>query len=646
MMRALLTNLRCQIAMAARIGLIGGAAIGLLLGAMLLALRNAPLLLGDGVARAWLPVLIGALCVWLSVALLQPLALLLACALTIWPKLQQLRVRRLYARALAAAALFVWAALWVAFRLVRDVTAPRSLAMLVGVAILSCMAFLLPPWRRAGAPTAERGVLVAVGLMLALVLGIIAYGNLAARSDAPRAYAHAAPPAARASGHDAARPADVILVSIDTLRADHLSANGYPRHTTPQLDQLAADGIDFLDAHSQAPWTLPSHAAMVTGKYPSSCGVRFAQNFRFVSRGAADTLAASNLTLAEALHAVGYRTAAFTSTDYLTALFGFDQGFDEMEQVDPSKADHAATVVDKGIDCLAADGNRPAFLFLHVYTVHQYASPAAYDALYQDPAYHGPLRDQPLMTAANLYDSLTDADLHYLVAKYDGALRYVDDELGRLFAWLRAQGRYDHTLLVVTADHGEEFWDHGGTGHGFTLYEEQLRVPLIIKPPAGAAVHDPRSQVLAGLIDLAPTILDYVGLPRPAEMDGTTLRPTIETAANLDRPLFAEATFFFNSYATVGGKYKYIDNRVPPLEPLNVGLLLANLRSFYRFRDDELYELESDPAERTNLIGLRPAVASDRRRALLAHIRAAPPGEAVALDAATRERLRALGYVH
>ena len=290
--------------------------------------------------------------------------------------------------------------------------------------------------------------------------------------------------------------------------------------------------------------------------------------------------------------------------------------------------------------------SRSAFLFLHVYSVHQYSSPSEYDALYQVPDYHGPLKGRPRLAIPNLFESLSDADLQYLIAKYDGALRYVDDQLGRLFAWLRAHGRYDRSLLIITADHGEEFWEHGGTGHGFTLYDEQLRVPLIIKPPAGFAVHASRSSALAGLIDIAPTVLDYVGLPRPPLMDGTTLRPAVEAGTALDRPLFAEATFFFNSYAMIGPAYKYIDNRVPPLEPLNAGLLLANIRSLYRFREDELYQIERDPRERANLLTTQPVVASHMQAELRAHLRAAQPSESIGLDAATRERLRALGYVH
>jgi arylsulfatase A-like enzyme len=648
MMRVLLMHLRRQVLIAAWVGMVGGTLLGLLLGGLVAALENAPLLF-RGAACLCAPTLLAALCAWVSVASLLPLALLLACAQTIWSNLRAVRARWLYARALAAGTSFLFGALWVAFRLVRDVTALRSVAIFAGLAVISSAVFLLPQWPRpsgpAGGEAAPRAGLVASGLALAVILGFAAYANLAAHVGGHVAGAEAAPVAATSRRLADGRAPDVILVSIDTLRADHLSVNGYARHTSPHLDQLATDGVNFVNARSQAPWTLPSHAALMVGRYPSSCGVRFANNFlRFFRGGVADKLASSNVTLAEIVHAAGFRTAAFTSIDYLTALFGFDQGFEQMQKADPQASDHAAAVVDKGIAWLAADTTRPSFLFLHVYTVHQYSSPAPYDGMYQDARYRGKLKQQPLRPAANLYETLSDGDLYYLTAKYDGALRYVDDQLGRLFTWLRDQGRYDHTLLVITSDHGEEFWEHGGTGHGFTLYEEQLRVPLLIKPPVGCTIHDRRPHVLAGLIDVAPTILDYLDLPPRPTMEGTTLRPTIETGARLDRSLFAEATFFFNTYAMIRPEYKYIDNRIPPLDSLRVGLLLANVRSFYRFRENELYQIDRDPQERTNLLASQAAVAAPMRQDLLAHIRAGQLGDSVALDAATTERLRALGY--
>ncbi len=643
---SLFTYLRRQLLSAAWVGLFGGTSMGLLLGGLLASLDNAALLLPTVGMRLCATLLLVSVCAWASIAALLPVALLLACVQAIWPALRAVRVRRLYLSIFLAGGVIVFGVPWVAFRVVRDVAAPGSAGAFAVVAVLASLVFPALLWPRRGhvAGAAPHAAVVVAGLALSALGGLAAYADLSAHLHAvipDTGGAARAPASAPLAGGVSAVP-DVILVSIDTLRADHLSVNGYARHTSPHLDELAADGVNFAAAHSQAPWTLPSHAAMLVGRYPSACGIRFAQFFRFVGRAIADKLPSRNVTIAEVLHAGGFRTAAFTSTDYLTARFGFDQGFEQVEQADPSAPNHAETVVDKGIAWLAADATRPAFLFLHVYSVHQYSSPPAYDTLYQDPDYRGPLKDPSLRGI--MKPSLSDADVQYHIAKYDGALRYVDDQLGRLFTWLRDHGRYDHTLLVVTSDHGEEFGDHGGAGHGFTLYEEQLHVPLIIKPPAGFTVHASRSDALAGLIDLPPTILDYVGLSRPPEMDGMSLRPAIETGATVQRSLFAEGAFFFNSYAIIRPQYKFIDNRVPPLDPLNVGLFFANVRSFYKFREDELYQIERDPQERANLMRSQPEVAAHMNQDLLGHIRAGRPSESVTLDQATRERLRALGY--
>jgi arylsulfatase A-like enzyme len=285
---------------------------------------------------------------------------------------------------------------------------------------------------------------------------------------------------------------------------------------------------------------------------------------------------------------------------------------------------------------------------MHFYEVHEYNPPAEYFARFRsqtEPSRfeHEPDFKRDLMSS--FYQGLPDADRRYIVAKYDGSLAYVDAELGRLFAWLRDTNQYDNTMVVVTADHGAEFWDHNGTGHGFTLYDEQLHVPLIVKAP-GSAGRGRRVADNAASIDIVPTILAFVGLPAPPFMQGISLRPAMETgAAPAARSLFAEDTTLFNSYAKVDGSLKYIENRVPPADLLNLGLLFANVRSFYRFRANELFRLDRDPREQANVLGSDRDTGARMRAELLAHIAHPVDRTEMRMDDQTIKRLRSLGYI-
>ena len=196
------------------------------------------------------------------------------------------------------------------------------------------------------------------------------------------------------------------------------------------------------------------------------------------------------------------------------------------------------------------------------------------------------------------------------------------NELERLFAHLRRTDAYDETLVVITSDHGEEFWEHGAAGHGFGLYDEQLRVPLVIKPPAGEKVRYAERDVAAGSIDVMPTILDYLGLPSPSHAQGISLRRFIETDANPpSRSLISEATLRRHTRSVVREGHKYIASRLPPTDLLDLGFLGVNLRAFYSFRGDEFFDLASDPSETTNLIQVQPGHAERLSRELIEHAR-------------------------
>lgn len=235
---------------------------------------------------------------------------------------------------------------------------------------------------------------------------------------------------------------------------------------------------------------------------------------------------------------------------------------------------------------------------------------------------------------------------------YDGAIRYVDSELDRLFGWLQSKRLLGSTLLIAFSDHGEELWDHGGSGHGETLYAEQLRVPLIVRPPAGVLPARGRSNAPVGLIDVTPTVLDYLGIPSLPWMQGVSLRPWVESEIKApERTLYAEAPTTRNARALIRGEVKFVLNRKLPLDLLDAGYLVPNLRAFYKFRDDELFLLDRDPAEKDNLVVAEKGIGMEYRAQLVDQLllTSAPVGSirrpAPAPPAHTIEALKSLGYI-
>lgn len=340
-----------------------------------------------------------------------------------------------------------------------------------------------------------------------------------------------------ACGEPAApRPPDVWLISADTLRADHLGCYGYLRDTTPNLDALAARGALFERAFSASSWTLPAHASMLTGLYPVGHGLR--------DDGVA--LPPQVPTLAEGLRRLGYHGVATVSHVYVSSAFGLDRGFEVFDDSltrGGTRNPRAARVVARFLEHVRAAPDAPVFGFVHFFDPHWgYTPPPPYDTRFADPGYDGPIDGSYASMERFLTPDAPMAarDLRALVAGYDAEIAYLDAQLGRLFEGLRAAGRLENAVVVFTADHGEEFKEHGGLGHGLTLYGEQLRVPLLIAGhpafPPGTRRRDPVSPV-----DLLPTLLEIAGAPRPGASDGRSL---LAPARDDDRPLFAESIRF------------------------------------------------------------------------------------------------------
>ncbi len=322
---------------------------------------------------------------------------------------------------------------------------------------------------------------------------------------------------------------NVIVVSIDTLRARNLRAYGYERDTAPFVDSLAEAGTLFEDAITTSVTTAPSHMSLFTGLYPVRHGIR---------RGS-EAKHATTRTLAEAFRAADYQTVAFTENGYLVRSRGFGDGFSEYTEnraapiepqgrsaAYPAEPTDARVTFSQARDWIAANRRRPFFAFIHTYEVHTpYRARAPYASMFAGDAYPGP----------------EDPDIRVERDNYDREIRVVDDELRALFATLEARGLDQNTIVVVLADHGEEFHEHGLLQHGGNVYDETLRIPLIFwspgRIPAGLRISRPVS-----LIDVAPTLLDLIGLPPLTALDGESLRDTFSSGGRVEpRQLFAEA---------------------------------------------------------------------------------------------------------
>ena len=332
---------------------------------------------------------------------------------------------------------------------------------------------------------------------------------------------------------------NVILVSIDTLRADHLGSYGYGKQTTPRIDSFRQDAALFDEAIAHAPSTLPSHASILTSLLPSHHRASAANSF---------SVDPEAITLAEILKAQGYSTASFNGGIQLDPIYGLDRGFDIYVSARPRFAiaellidptDMFAHAVDEAIRWIEANPEGPFFLFLHTYELHHPYTPKPELLELFKTEYDGSLPNEisvDLLQRINRGEVELDAnDLSHIISTYDAELRSVDEAFGRLVEFLRDEGLYDNAIIVLTSDHGEEFGEHGFVGwHSHTLYDELLRVPLILKLPgsdhAGAAID---FQVRG--IDIAPTLLARLGLDVPASFEGTSLLGALSGVVNVPK---------------------------------------------------------------------------------------------------------------
>lgn len=436
--------------------------------------------------------------------------------------------------------------------------------------------------------------------------------------------------AARRATHTGAecRDCNLVLISADTLRADHLGCYGYRRDTSPAIDRFAAESVRFANAYSTSAWTLPGHLGMLAGRYPVT-----AAEFNFTSMS---PFPESYVTLAQALKTAGYATAGFTGGAYVGAHLGFGRGFDVYRSASEKFAGNQAALA-QWLD--ARDEGRPFFLFFHGYDVHApYDPPEPLRRRFIDRVPEKCRGVELLCQGQDLECRDSALGRRYLVAAYDAEIAGVDAAVAWLLAELDRRGLRTNTIIAFASDHGENLMDAGGVhcGHAADLEESVFRVPLILHIPRVApAVVDTR----ASLADLAPTLLEVLGVPVPGSMHGQSLVPALR-----------------------GEREQHQINGVTGFGTGNV--VLANISAGTKLvmrRADanasweyELYDLRRDPRARRNRIGsgdVRTGAVRDMERRLRTWI------DRVGLDTdgggapcspqpppEVQERLRALGY--
>jgi len=395
----------------------------------------------------------------------------------------------------------------------------------------------------------------------------------------------------------AAAPSNLVLITIDTLRADRLGCYGYSNAQTPNLDQLAKRGVLFENAITHTPLTAPSHASIFTGVYPTVHKVRDTGGF---------VLAGSQATLAQILQQRGWSTAAFVGSSVLKRQFGFDRGFsvydDEMPKPDPRRVTgdyaerRAAEVVDRALRWVTTGSGKPFFLWVHLFDPH---SP------YDPPS---PFREK------------------YSGHLYDGEVAYTDQQVGRLLAVVMRKTGADNTLVAVLSDHGESLGEHGEYTHGVFLYDSTLRVAFLLAGPGVPA--GKRVKFQARAIDVLPTLLELMGAPPPKGIQGISVVPAWKGKGIPEAPSYIETLYpkINMGWAELRGirtnRWKYIHAPQP-----------------------ELYDLSRDPAEATNVIGSHAAEARQLEASLNTMADGVEKVRTTMVDQRTLAQLRSLGYL-
>jgi arylsulfatase A-like enzyme len=428
---------------------------------------------------------------------------------------------------------------------------------------------------------------------------------------------------ARTGGQAPAAPRNLILISLDTLRADHLGIYGYERPTSPKLDAFARRSTVFRRAVAQANSTRPSHAALFTSRDPEAVMGAWGYLFEGVE------------TLAERLHARGFRTWGFVDGGNMARQFGFSRGFDHYED----RRVGIAALAGRVKAWMNRHPAQPFFLFLHCYDIHTpYSAPSSYVAMFGDRSYRGHFKpnEHYFRAVESGQVKMTERDRFETIARYDAGIRYTDDQLGDLFAWLGERGLLASSLVVIVSDHGEEFLEHGRLGHDQIYLHPNIHVPLIVHVPGRRPGFVDET---VELVDVVPTILELLGQPPLEKAQGRSLVPLLDGTA----PPVTGERIAYSEIPGPTGKRTVIEGHHQLMLDLATG-------------EAALYDLGDDPGAKVDRSAERPEVAArlrtelDRRMALsagagLPNVAKKAPPPAPQIDARTRRELEVLGYV-
>jgi len=447
-------------------------------------------------------------------------------------------------------------------------------------------------------------------------------------------------------------PDRVILISLDTLRADHLSCFGYHRTTSPAIDLLASEGALFLEAVSTSSWTLPAHVSLLFSADSVHHGVMAAD----------DRIPGSLIGLTEILNQNGFVCGAITGGGFVSPKYGFARGFDFYNESEGSfDFNNSAELVFKATrSWLENNLDKDFFLFLHTYQIHSpYNSPEPYRRTFLSP---GASFDQInveryLGGKGGIFRPLSVNERKNIIDLYDGEIRYTDEALiGPLIKWLKEKGLFDRMLIILASDHGEEFYEHGAWVHGAHLYQESIHIPLIIKFPRGLFKGEKVDKIVR-ITDIAPTILEALNLKKsiPASWDGRSLLPLLRKKEKSDRSFLADSCWLSGelcgddrnllplTVATNQGRKKIILNRSWTEE----------LSKIYQpgpasWNSIEIYDLSRDQAEENDLSSSQPVAINQVLMTLQARYKLLRQLARfkIILSEEELEKLRALGYIH
>ena len=444
--------------------------------------------------------------------------------------------------------------------------------------------------------------------------------------------------ATAAFGCGASEPRAVVLVGVDTLRADHLGTYGATRPTSPFVDRAAEEGVVFERAFATSPWTLPSFASMFTGRLQSghAAGIRTEISEEDwdperVGLHRRIMLDPGTETLAEILASEGFATIAVTQNPNLDPAFGIDRGFDvyDYDRGNHDDKRRADVVVDLALEYVDSREAEDFFLFVHFFDPHlQDGAPPPYGGMFSNGLEGGfrlPVAVDPGPLRRNA-GALSPAHRAFIEAAYDEEIRFVDSQFERLVAGLKERGLWDGSLIILTSDHGEELFEHDGFEHGHTLFNEVIRVPLIVWGPG---IPPGRETEPVSIADVAPTVLEALGFEVPVDVFGVSLWPHLEAGDELPERLIAAEGTLYGPELQAGVLWPY--------------KIIVNPRE----NRARLFDLRGDFSE-TEQVRSAADLAQDLRDLLELQLLASSQGvryEGIELDPELRRRLRSLGYI-